>query len=149
MRIQYASIVTAVLLLTAAVAEAQPLAPSVSRPGAGQVALARYLQLTPDQIASWQQIHKDTAAAIRPLAANARGLREQIAAAVNSASPDPASVGDLALSLHSVRDQIKALREASRSQRLAVLSAEQKTKFEAFEAATAFLRNRHTRARGN
>lgn len=147
MRIRYASVVTAVVLLGAAVAAAQPFALSASRPGGGEVALARYLQLTPDQIASWQQIHKDTAAAIKPLAVNARGLVEQIDAAVNSASPDPASVGRLALALHSVRNQIKALRERSRSKLMAVLSAEQKTKFEAFEAAAAFLKNRHTPTR--
>jgi Spy/CpxP family protein refolding chaperone len=147
MKVLYTSVAAAVLLLSVAVASAQPPGPPV--PGHGAEKLASYLQLTPDQIASWQQIHKDTAAAIKPLALNARGLREQIDAAVNSASPDPASLGSLALSLHTVQSQIKAVREQSRTRLLAVLSADQKTKFEAFEAAAAFLKTRRTPARGN
>ncbi len=150
MRIRYAFVVTAVaMLLTVTIAEAQRHASAGPPPGGGEAALARYLQLTADQIASWQQIHKDTAAAIEPLAANARGLREQLEAALNGASPNPAAVGNLAISLHSARNEMKSLREESRGKRLAVLSTEQKTKLEAFEAAAKFLKRGPMRAPRN
>lgn len=147
MKILNRSILTIAILMTAAVAVAQR-GPGGPGPDGGQVALARYLQLTPDQIESWKQIHTDTAEAMKPLAQNARGLREQIATALDVASPDSAAVGKLAVSLDAVRDQMKALREESQSKRLAVLTPEQKTKFEAFEAAAAFMKQNRRPHRG-
>jgi Spy/CpxP family protein refolding chaperone len=147
MKIINRSILTLVVLLAAAVAVAQR-GPGGPGPNGGQIALARYLQLSPDQIASWKQIHTETAEAMKPLAENARGLREQLATALDAASPDSVAVGKLAVSLDAVRDQMKALREESQSKRLALLTPEQKTKFEAFEAAAAFLKHNRRPNRG-
>ena len=101
--------------------------------------LPSYLQLTADQIATWQQIQKDTAAAVQPLAANARDLRKQLDTALQSATPDPTTIGNLALSLHSVRQQIRAAREVAQAKRLAVLTTEQRAKFDAFRTAMGFM----------
>ena len=147
MKVLNRSVLTLVVLLTAVVAMAQR-GPGGPPPDGGEVALARYLQLTPDQIASWKQIHMDTAEAMKPLAETARGLREQIDTALDAATPDPLAVGKLAVSLDAVRDQMKALREDSQSKRLAVLTPEQKTKFEAFEAAAAFMKHSRRPNRG-
>lgn len=129
------SISIAVLtLLVAAVAGAQPAPP---RPGK---VLAEYLQLTPDQISTWQQIKQETAAVVKPLAANARDLRTQLKTAVTAATPDPAAVGHLALSLHGVQEQIRTAQEAAKSKRIAALTADQQVKFDAFQAAAQFIR---------
>ncbi|HEV2721299.1 MAG TPA: periplasmic heavy metal sensor [Thermoanaerobaculia bacterium] len=96
--------------------------------------IAKYLELTPDQIAAWKQIHADTAATLRPLAASQRDTRQQLEAALKAPSPDPAAVGKLAIALHATRGQIKAARDDQRAKLVATLTPEQKTKFEALEA---------------
>src|SRR6476659_8860767 len=87
----------AILVATAAFAQPRP------------ARLAHYLELTPEQIAAWKQIHTDTAALVQPLAASARETRTQLKAVLESA-PDPAAVGKLVISLHATRAQICAAR---------------------------------------
>jgi Spy/CpxP family protein refolding chaperone len=141
MKARWISIAAAALVLVAAIATAQPL-PNAHNPGGPRAGLVAYLQLTPDQITAWQQIHKDTAAAIKPLASQARDLRTQLEAAVKAGSPDPVAIGKLTLALRSVREQVRAARDESKTKLLAVLTPEQKTKFEAFEAARGAMRHR-------
>jgi Spy/CpxP family protein refolding chaperone len=127
------------LVMIAAMAFAQaPAGP----PRPGVAALVNYLQLTPDQKAAWLQIHKDTAATIKPLRANALDLTKQLQAAMTAATPDPTAIGKLTLSLRSVREEIRAARKASEEKLAAVLTPEQKVKFEAFLAAAEALRHR-------
>jgi Spy/CpxP family protein refolding chaperone len=127
------------LVMIAAMAFAQgPAGP----PRPGVAALVNYLQLTPDQKAAWLQIHKDTATTMKPLAANALDLTKQLEAAMTASTPDPAAVGKLALSLHAVRAEIRDARKSSEEKLAAVLTPEQKTKFEAFLAVGAALRHR-------
>ena len=95
--------------------------------------LARYLDLTPDQIAAWKQIHADTAPIIQPLAASARETRQQLKAALQATTPDPATVGKLAISLHATREQIRAARAAEREKFVALLTPEQKAKLDALQ----------------
>ncbi|HYM61644.1 MAG TPA: periplasmic heavy metal sensor [Thermoanaerobaculia bacterium] len=141
MKARCISVAAVALLLTAALATAQPLS-NAQNPGAGRARLVAYLQLTPDQITAWKQIHQDTAAAVKPLVEQARDLRTQLGAAVKAATPDPATVGKLTLEIRSVREKIHATRSESKDKLLAVLTAEQKTKFEAFLAARASMRHR-------
>lgn len=132
-------------LLVASAAAAQMAPPMVPR--AGKV-LADYLQLTPDQVTAWQQINRDTATAAQPLAANARDLRQQLDTALSAASPDPASIGKLAVSLHGLQQQIRTLHETAKSKRLALLNADQNAKFAAFEAAAQFIQQQRRRGPG-
>ncbi len=133
----------AISLLAAGAAIAQ-MPQNAPRPAAR---LANYLQLTPDQVAAWKQISTDTAAAVKPLAENAQSLQKQLQTALQSTSPDPAAVGKLAIAVHAARDQVKALRDAAKSKREAVLTADQKVKLDAFEAAMAFGRQQRPRVR--
>ena len=114
------------ILAIAAAAFAQP-APPIRR-------IIQYLDLTPDQIAAWKQIHTDTAEKVRPLATTARETQKQLKDALESPSPDPATVGKLAIALHATRGQIRAARADERAKLVATLTPEQKTKFEALEA---------------
>ena len=130
-------LMTTVVMLAAAVAVAQPQGPRHS-----PKEIADYLQLTPDQVTAWQQIHKDTEAAMQPLRENARGLRQQLHTALDAASPDTAAVGSLTIQLASVRKEIRAAHEDAKAKRMAVLTADQKAKLEAFVAARGFRRER-------
>ncbi len=132
----------AITLLAAGTAIAQMPAQHPPRPAA---ILANYLQLTPDQVAAWKQVNTDTAAAVKPLAENARSIGKQLQTALQASSPDPAAVGKLAIAVHALRAQIKALRDSAKSERAAVLTADQKTKLDAFQAAMAFGRRNRLR----
>jgi Spy/CpxP family protein refolding chaperone len=68
-------------------------------------------------------------------------LREQLEAnsqelkkALESASPVPAEVGELAIEGHRLREQGRALREAQDKAIRALLNPEQQTKFDAMKA---------------
>lgn len=126
------------ILAVAAAAFAQPAAPPRAR------ILAKVLDLTPDQIAAWKQIESDAAATIKPLATSARETRQQLQAALQAPSPDPAAVGRLAIALHATREQIKNVRADVHAKLVATLTPEQKTKFDALEEA-AKLRRRGPR----
>ncbi len=121
---------TILFLFVAGVAAAQP------HP---QKLLADYLQLSDQQVTEFQQIQSDTAAVVKPLQATARSLQQQLHDALQAATPDAAAVGKLALQLESVRAQIKAAHDAADTKRLAVLNADQKVKYQAFQAAMAFI----------
>jgi Spy/CpxP family protein refolding chaperone len=136
------ALIAIVALLAAGAAIAQMTPQHAPRP---EAALAAYLQLTPDQIATWQQIAKDTAAAVKPLADNEQQLRKQVQTALQASSPDPAAVGKLVVAAGAVRDQIRTLRDAAKAKRLAVLTPDQKVKHDAFEAALIFLRQHRAR----
>jgi Spy/CpxP family protein refolding chaperone len=127
---------TTIALLAAAAAIGQVPRQQPQRP---EAVLGTYLQLTPDQITAWQQIAKDTAAAVKPLAGNVTELEKQLHTALQASSPDAAAVGTLAISIASARDQIRTLHESAKSKRVGVLSPDQKLKYDAFEAAVAFL----------
>jgi len=116
--------IAALAILAATAAFAQPRA----------ARLAHVLDLTPDQIAAWKQVRTDTAALVQPLAVSAHETRTQLEAALESASPDPATVGKLVIAVHAMRAQIRAARANARAKLVAVLTPEQKTKFEALEA---------------
>jgi hypothetical protein len=90
--------------------------------------LAKYLQLTPDQIAAWKNIQEETNPKLQPLRDHARDLGQQLKAALSATSSDPTTVGKLTLELHGVREQMRAIREDARTKRLAVLTDAQKTK---------------------
>jgi len=133
MKIRVIAITAIIILAIAAASPAQPHA-------AGARILGKYLQLTPDQAGAWKQIHSDTAATIEPLAAQARELRKEIAAATN-----PDDIGKLTVSLREIGDQIRSARESAKTKLVATLTPEQKTKFEAFEAAMQFLKSARRR----
>ena len=114
-----------------------------AQPQRSQRRVADYLQLSPDQVTAWQQIHKDTAATMQPLQENARSLREQLRTALDAPSPDTAAVGALSIQLASVRKEMRAAHEGAKAKRMAVLTADQQAKLEAFEAARGARRQQH------
>jgi Spy/CpxP family protein refolding chaperone len=134
--------ITLLLTLVAAVAAAQPFAPNAAPGPRAAMVLGRFLELTPDQVAAWKQIHQDTAATIKPLAEKQAGLRKDLQTALQAATPDPTAVGKISIALHDVGEQIRTAREASQSKLRDTLTADQKVKYDAFEAAMKALRPR-------
>ena len=136
-------------MLLAALASAQPMAgPSPMGGGRRAALLVDVLQPTAEQLSTWKQLRTDTAAAMKPLAQTARDLRKQIDTAMSVTSPDAAAIGKLTLALGTTRQSMKTLGEDAKAKFAATLSPEQKTKFEALEAARGSMRHRRQGAMG-
>ena len=96
--------------------------------------LGRYLNLTAEQRNVWDAAHAEFAAAAEPLFQKERGIMEQVEASLKSKS-DACGIGNNMLAAQAVRDQIHAAHETMTQKQTAVLTPEQKSKFEAFLAA--------------
>lgn len=112
-----------------------PGAPGMPRSNANP--LADYLGLTADQKAALEAIRAETHEIIEPLHEQGQALAAQL-----ESTNDAAGIGNLVLQLRAVSSQIDAAREAGDAKFAATLSADQKVKFEAFEAASQFLHRR-------
>jgi len=112
-----------------------PGAPGMPRGGANP--LADYLGLTADQKAAWEAIRAETHEVIAPLHEQGEALAAQL-----ESTNDAAGIGNLVLQLRALSSQIDAAREAGDAKFAATLTADQKVKFEAFEAASQFLHRR-------
>jgi Spy/CpxP family protein refolding chaperone len=92
--------------------------------------LARYLELTDEQLAAAQAIFeaaREESAAVREAQ---RTLHEELAALLDGDDPDPAAVGELVLALHDNRAAVKAVHDAAFEDFKALLTAEQLAKLE-------------------
>ena len=114
-------------------------------PGAGpgpdaQRALGDYLELTDSQKAAAEAIHSELRTSTESLREQMHALHEQLETALEG--NDASSIGNLMLQIRGVRTQLEAARQAADAKFIALLTTEQKTKFEAFQAAVEFLRER-------
>jgi len=117
-------------------AKAEP--EGAGRPGRGEgrhQRVVEYLGLTEEQQATWKSLHEQHKGEMEPLRQEGRDLHQQLRAAMDAENPDPAAVGTATLALKEHREKVKAAREAFEGRLMGVLSAEQKTKFEAFKAS--------------
>jgi Spy/CpxP family protein refolding chaperone len=133
-------IVTAAIFVLAAASLglAQP-APPPGPPGPHHAPkgdpLADYLALTPDQKTQWDAARTAFEAATKPLRDHADATQEQLEQLLDSKSNDAAAIGTLMIDIRNTRDQIKTAHDALDARLEALLTAEQRTKFEAFRAA--------------
>jgi Spy/CpxP family protein refolding chaperone len=129
--------VLGVALLSMALAASSALAQGPGAPGRGGARyqrLADYLGLSEEQQASWKSLWQQHQTEMAPLRQEGRGLRESLKAAMAAENPDPSTVGAAALALKQHRDKVMAAREAFTGRLSALLTPEQKTRFEAFRA---------------
>lgn len=117
-----------------------PPPPPGAGPRANDAALADYLGLTATQKEAWKTIQSELRASGEALHDQARALHDQLDTAL--AGNDSAAAGSLMLQLRAIREQLKAAREAAEAKFTALLTTEQKAKFEAFQAAVEYLRQR-------
>ena len=83
------------------------------------------LSLTDTQKASLDQLRQNLPAAVAPLVEQRRSYRDQIDAALESASPDPTAIGRLVIADHGVGEQIRAFHDQFQTAFQALLTPEQ------------------------
>lgn len=98
-------------------------------------ALARYLRLTPEQNATFKTLREELQADLKPLQPQIKPLREQLADQLDAAAPDACAVGQTAVALDAVRDDIRAAYEKFDTAFSAILTPEQLAKYEHLKEA--------------
>jgi Spy/CpxP family protein refolding chaperone len=97
-------------------------------PGVARQALARYLELTPEQMAAWDELLATLRSTVAPLHTQIAALQEQLEQLLGEANPDPAAVGALVIQIKKLRDQVAAAHSAYVAGFEALLSPEQLAK---------------------
>lgn len=96
--------------------------------------LARYLQLTPDQITASQKLFTDLKATLAPLHQQEQTLRTAFETAVAAPNANPCDVGQAALAVHANDEKIKAALDDFDKKFSALLTPDQLAKYEALKA---------------
>jgi Spy/CpxP family protein refolding chaperone len=102
-------------------------------PGHGPLGprFAEELGLSDEQKAQLESLRKKNEETLEPLADAARQSHETFRTALESDNPDSATVGQAALAMHAAEKALRAAHEASFEQVKAILTEEQRVKFEA------------------
>lgn len=127
--------ISAVLLLTVTATAQEHHHAAADAIRSEQAKVANFLQLTPDQRTSWDALHADLQNTIAPLFDQAQSARQQLSTLLDSDSPDPIAVGTQVIAMHSLEKQIQAAHTAALQKAEALLTPDQKTKFEAWRAS--------------
>jgi Spy/CpxP family protein refolding chaperone len=104
--------------------------------------LARYLSLTPAQVATTQTLFKELQATVKPLREARKGLAEAFYAELEEANPSACDVGAAAIALHENGEKIKDALEVFDQKFSAILTPEQLAKYEALKEAARLLGGR-------
>jgi len=97
--------------------------------------LAAYLQLTAAQQTAWENAHADFRAATEPLFERWSQLGRDAETALKNKSADACTIGNMMIASQAVGDQIRVQKETLQQKLESVLTPDQKTKYEAFQAA--------------
>jgi Spy/CpxP family protein refolding chaperone len=97
-------------------------------------AIAAELGLSADQKTQFDAIHQQIQAAAQPLGEQISAAEDQLHALADSANPDATAVGRQFLALHDLQKQMKALHESAKKKVDAILTPDQRTKFDAMAA---------------
>lgn len=127
-----------VIAAAAAVALAQPHHPPMPGPEgmhAHLVKAEQYLGLSADQKAAWEAAFNDFLSKQQSLMTADRDAHNALREALESSSPDPCTVGNLAIRAHAGMAQMKAAHDALHAKLASSLTADQKAKFDAYVAA--------------
>lgn len=120
---------------TATVAQPGPPPPRLQHGPQHGDPLVSYLALSAEQKTRWESAHKAFDDSIEPLREHIEATHEQIEQLMNAKSNDAAAIGNLMIDIRNTHDQIKTRHDALDTTLEGFLTAEQKTKFEAFRAA--------------
>ena len=116
-------VVLAAVLAFSSVAVAQ-------RPAARLTKIKNYLALTDQQVTDIEGLLKKHQQTAFPLRQDLRARNQDLKSALDSAEPNPNSVGELVIAQHSLRTRLKALNGKLRQDIMAKLTPEQKQKLE-------------------
>lgn len=103
--------------------------------------LAEYLGLDAQQKAAVQKLHQQQREEMKPLWEEGRELRRKLREATDADKPDALAVGEATLAVKAHHERVKAQRAAFDQKLAALLTPEQKQKYEALKAARAFGRD--------
>ena len=122
------------VVLAGAAAQAQQLSHRPDRPRCNNPrAIARFVQLTPEQVQQTRALYDALRDATEPLREQIAPLREDLETLLDGASPEPAAVGQIVIDIDGLRDEIVELREAAEADFVALLTPEQLTRWERFQ----------------
>jgi Spy/CpxP family protein refolding chaperone len=102
--------------------------------GPGSDELASALNLSTDQKVQWDAIHQQLDASVKPLFDQHRAAEQQLNAAVDVTNPDATAVGRAFLAMRAIDKQIQAAHESTHAKLTAILTSDQKAKFDAMHA---------------
>lgn len=91
-----------------------------------------YLDLTDEQIAAVEALIEGLRAELEPLREQSMNLHSELRTALESESPNAQTVGQLVIDSHALREQKKTIIESYVAQFEALLTAEQREKWENF-----------------
>lgn len=103
-------------------------------------ALARFLKLTPAQQETLKTLNQELQAKVKPIREEQKALREQLADQLEAASPNACTIGDTALDIHENHEEIEAAVAEFDTKFTAILTPEQKRRYEALKEAAKLLR---------
>lgn len=99
-------------------------------------AAASYLNLTAAQRASWDAALADVESQNAAVMDKNHTIQRQLHDALEAASPDACAIGNLAIQSHAAMGQMKTAHEALVTKLASYLTPDQKTKFDAYVAAS-------------
>jgi Spy/CpxP family protein refolding chaperone len=111
----------------------------------GDSALADYLSLTTEQKTAWETIQSELRTSIGGSHDQERAIAEQLHTALDAGSTDATALGNLLIQMRTIQAQIDAARDAADAKFEASLTADQKVRYAAFQAASEFLHQRGPR----
>ena len=97
---------------------------------------ASYLNLSASQKASWDAALTDVESQNSALMSKNHDLQKQLHDALAAASPDACAIGNLAIQSHATMDQLHTAHQALITRLASYLTPDQKTKFDAYVAAS-------------
>jgi Spy/CpxP family protein refolding chaperone len=97
-------------------------------PDPGEIAAT--LGLSTDQKVQWDSIHQQLQANVEPLHQQLRAAHEQLESLASSSNPDATAVGTQFLAVRSIEKQMKAAHESAHQKLTAILTPDQKAKFD-------------------
>lgn len=98
-------------------------------------ALQEHLSLTQEQLTQLHQIQRDRMQQMRPAMQQIAETQQALEQELQSAAPDPATVGRLTLELRELRGRMPMSRDALREQALTVLTPDQQAKLDGLSEA--------------
>jgi len=97
--------------------------------------IAAYLGLNADQKVQFEALHDSLRDSIEPLLEQRHAADEQLRSLIETPTPDATAVGKQFLAIHAIDEKIKAAHEATKAKIEAMLTAEQRLRFDALHAA--------------
>jgi Spy/CpxP family protein refolding chaperone len=97
-------------------------------PDPGEIAAT--LGLSADQKVQWDSIHQQLQASVEPLHHQLMAAHEQLESLASSSNPDATAVGKQFLAARAIEKQVKAAHEAAHAKLTAILTPDQKAKFD-------------------